>query len=106
MFSHKDLLSGRCSHREYYAQFAHLFMAAVRLRWSKTELTKEYKKDKDFNKIPLAEWDHLAHQYAEGIRTINLKVNGDAIWCLSDGVCAAKEAALQIIEGNKKCRKK
>lgn len=92
MFTHKDVLIGICSHREYMAQFVSEKVKQIVLeRFSKDELLNST--DKWLNDIPLKRWDALHPLF----KRINKEDNS-----LSFSVCLGKEAAFQLIEEWKK----
>lgn len=96
MYTRQDYLSGRCSHRQYYAQFVdvhtkqHIFshIGKHAIMQSKNE---------HFNDIPLGSWD-----------TTTLQWNGQALkeageeMTMATKVCILKEAARQILEEESK----
>ena len=97
-FSYNDYLRGKCTHHEYYAQFAPIFMRAVRSRWSKEYLQEKLAEDKNLNNIPLNQWDHLSRCFKQEIAGKNKELGNGSVWSLSTGVCAAKAAAKIIAE--------
>ena len=89
----KDYISGKVSHREWYAQFV--------TNETKDRISRIIGKDRikastdpHFNDIPLREWDAIVHTY--GV-TKRIREAGDYP-TLSNGVCILKEAARQIRE--------
>lgn len=98
MFSRKQHMNGECSHREYYAQFAGIFMEAVAGKFKPEFLRSRLAEDEHLNNIPLSYWDMLSAGYKSEYAKINEGLNGSRCWSLAGGVCAAKEAAKQIAE--------
>lgn len=89
--SRKDYLDGKCTHREYYAQFVNDRTRGV-VAQSITMSQLLASTDEHLNDIPLGRWDALPH-YVAG----DMKAAGD--WLSPAGwVCIAKEAAQQLIE--------
>lgn len=50
------------------------------------------------NTIPVEIWDRHVFPYKAGIARANLKINGQNMWCLSDGVCALKVKIIKRIK--------
>lgn len=91
MKTRNDYISGKCTHREYYAQFVTSdIKAAVENKFTKARLIEAFKQDEHFNTIPLHQWDNLTYI----CRSIGymLKQAGDS-YTLSSGVCILKAAA-------------
>jgi hypothetical protein len=86
---------GKCTHREWYAQFVTNTVRAEVSRVIGIDRIKA-STDPSFNDIPLCEWDGFKGA-AWGL-TQKLKEAGDYL-TLSAYVCVAKEAAQQIREG-------
>lgn len=83
MFTRKDYLADKCTHREYYAQFVtDDLRAAVRARFG----------DKPKMSGNLSAWDALFYGVKHMIKP--MKEHGDYL-TLAGGVCTLKEAALQ-----------
>ena len=98
MHTRQDYLDGKCTHREYYAQFVTLAIKeAVVRRWGKEQITGAFKADEHLNSIPLASWDDFVLRRRQEIEN-QIRLAGD-FWSLAGGVCVAKEAARQIAEG-------
>lgn len=92
MFSRKDYLDGKCTHREYYAQFVNSQQkSAILSRIGKDRLEKST--CEHFNDIPLKEWDSI---YCP-ISSSKMKECGDYI-TNAGRICIIKEAATQILE--------
>jgi hypothetical protein len=90
-----DYLSGKCTHREYYAQFVSSdTLAKVKRRFGIDKLVEAYGKDASFNTIPLSTWDILSYK---PLLKIPMKLCDDYL-TVSGGVCIFKEAAKQLVE--------
>lgn len=98
MFSRDDYMAGKCTHRQYYAQFTKAFKRSIRKRGGPAFWREQLEIDENLNHIPIAEWDALAKIHKASTVHDNMRVNKRRVWSLSDGVCAAKEAARQIAE--------
>lgn len=93
MWTRKDYLDKKCSHKEYYDQFVNVEI----LSYIKAALGDRIRKSTDphFNDIPIGTWDCR-------VETIHLLVSKDLIretgqgWSLSSGVSIAKAAARRI----------
>ena len=93
MIDRKDYLSGKVSHREWYAQFVTSeTINRVSLIIGKDRIKASI--DPYFNDIPLYEWDAIVKTY--GV-TSRIREAGDYP-TLGNGVCILKEAAQQIRE--------
>ena len=91
MFTRKDYLDGKATHRQYYAQFvsaAHVARINSSIKITKTT---------DLNKISLAFWDCVARMPVPAYTVKKLMECGDYA-TLSGSVCILKEAAEQIKE--------
>ena len=101
MFTRKQYMANQCTHREYYGQFVtDEIKKAVLKTFSKEELVEAYKSDKNFNNLPLRQWDNILEprRYNLGLAKA-LKEAGDVGGIsLCDCVCTCKEAATQILE--------
>ncbi len=86
------------AHRKKYAQYAHIVKRTVRNTWSKKFLTEKLKEDRHLNNIPLAKWDRISTIYKKELAWKHEEITGSCEWSFSLGVCAAKEAAIQITE--------
>lgn len=85
-FTRKEYLDGKCTHREYYAQFVtNGIRETVLERFGKSLFSST---DPHLNDIALRHWDNLSR----------IAMRGG--FSLSDCVCTLKEAARQIIESN------
>ena len=91
-----DYVLGRCSHREYYAQFVNESVKNAVLRFIGKELIMN-SKDEHFNDIPLKKWDDISTQDFD--LAITFTKVGDG-FSLAGKVCVLKEAAKQIKENN------
>jgi hypothetical protein len=96
MIPRKDYLGGKCSHREYYAQFVScdIKVATVQRIGTKALLASV---DENLNDIPLVKWQTIPKY---GL-AITMKECGDWL-TLAGWVCIVKEAGRQIIEELKK----
>ena len=93
MYTRKDYLDNKCTHREYYAQ--HVTdgtINTVLCHFSKAKLKKAHLEDENLNSIPMAQWDNIGHYIS-----IDFEKTEDAR-SLGGVVCVLKEAARQIIE--------
>jgi hypothetical protein len=98
MYTRKDYLDKKCTHRQYYAQFVD---DNVKKRvFSLISLKKLLSaKDEYLNDIKLELWDRVLSPLPTYIGD---KIRDSGTFpSLSDCVCIAKEAAKQIIEENK-----
>lgn len=118
MFTHKDYMDKKVSHREYFAQFVNReVIAAVKRKIGLPALLAS--KDEHLNDIPLRKWDILAGAYYPSVHSAEpvyprssglvssktLQKAGEGI-SLGTLVCIYKEAAKQLIESErkKKCK--
>ena len=93
MYTRKDYLNNKCTHRQYYAQFVNDNVKLMIKDWIGIKrLLKS--KDKYLNDIPLNTWDKIGLPY--GIKDL-LKKAGD-FYTLAGQVCILKEAARQMVE--------
>ena len=93
-FYRDDYIAGRCTHREYYAQYVtDEIRALVRDRIGEARIRSSV--DAHFNDIPLHLWDSLDLYIGakEATRSPNVKYR-----CAAFSVCVFKEAARQIKE--------
>jgi hypothetical protein len=97
MFTKKDYLYGKCSHREYYAQMVEATNAKdmVVSYWGLEKLQKAYNEDQCLNTLPIKEWDILAERLVIG-PFLTFRDLGD-MNTLSNRVCVLKEAARQVV---------
>lgn len=97
MFTKKDYLYGKCSHREYYAQMVKATNAKdmVVSYWGLEKLQKAYNEDQCLNTLPIKEWDILAERLVIG-PLLTFSDLGD-MNTLSNRVCVLKEAARQVV---------
>ena len=96
MFTRKQYMNKECTHSEYYSQLAPIFTATIRSQKTQEEWKALLAEDKNLNNVPLEFWDCLSKGAKGIIARKNFVINGRKTWSLSDGVCAAKEAARQI----------
>lgn len=96
MFTRKHLMNKECTHSEYYAQLSEPFKEVLRRTNPAIEWKRLIEEDEHLNNINLSFWDTIATQYSYQVAALNKKIYGKMTWSLSDGVCAAKEAARQI----------
>lgn len=94
MYTRKDCLDQKCSHREYYAQFVtDEERARVARHFGKAKLLAST--DPHLNDIPLRHWDALS----PGPKAVSEKLLAAGDYStLAGWVCIYKEAARQIIE--------
>ncbi len=95
MFTRKDYLEGRCSHRDFYGQIVE---RAGLVFPSDHALVQRARRSTDphYNDIPLALWGSAAVSAKPAI-TRALKETGD-FWSLAGGVCTIKEAVRRVVE--------
>lgn len=95
IFSRKEYMDRKCSHREYYAQFVD---ESVRKLVASTIGIERIRKSKDehLNDIPLKNWDTVAFNIHKGVYE-KMKLAGDFRSNAGD-TCILKEAARQIVE--------
>ena len=98
MITRQQYINNEVSHREYYGQFVTPGLkVTVIVQIGREALLASV--DEHFNDIPLRVWDSVAERVVGGyIGRMISKANGNGGVSLSEGVCAAKEAALQIVE--------
>lgn len=94
MFSRKDYLGNKCSHREYYGQFVDEFTKVRVLNHINLERLKS-SEDEHLNDIPLQTWDDIGINLT---RVDCLREAGDS-HSLAGAICINKEATRQILEG-------
>ena len=94
MHTRKDYINGRCSHKEYYAQFVNDNAKLMILDSIGIDRIKK-SKDGNFNDIPLKLWDSIG--LPSGISEL-LKQAGD-YYTLAGQVCILKEGAREIKNG-------
>lgn len=92
MYTRQQYLNNECTHREYYAQLCNDVKGVVKARIGIPVLLAST--DPHLNDIPLSRWDGIA--MSSGIH-YGFKELGD-VPTLAGKVCAAKEAARQLIE--------
>jgi len=97
MYTRKDYMNRKCTHREYYSQFVsdEIKENVTRYIGKKRILNSD---DEHFNTIPLNEWDAIPISLQYNRDWVKAEENGE--W-LSPAVkvCILKEAAKQIQEG-------
>ena len=91
IYTRKDYMSNKCSHREYYGQ-----LVTQRMKDHVSEAIPQLAKSTDpvFNDIPLTTWDCLGMSYN---LTSEFKELGDFM-SKAGMVCVLKEAAQQVRE--------
>ncbi|MBU2534453.1 MAG: hypothetical protein KKB37_17065 [Alphaproteobacteria bacterium] len=97
MKTRQDYISNKCSHEEYYVQFVdNSVKKDIQRNIGLAQLKRS--KDEHMNDIPLIKWDMCYLSTGYSVR--KLKEAGDY---LTDAgkVCILKEAARQLLEGNK-----
>jgi hypothetical protein len=93
LFTRKDYLNNKCTHRQYYAQFVNKSVKSTVLNYYSIKRLKEaFEEDNHFNSLPLQKWDTMHSLFA-----ISMKEVGDYL-TKSGNVCIHKEAAKQLIE--------
>lgn len=93
MITREQYINFKCSHREYYAQFVNADTKnAVRDFIGENLLRISFKRDKNFNDIPLSIWDSCPFKY-----NAKLMIECGDFLTPAGQVCILKEAALQII---------
>jgi len=97
MFSRQDYLNGRCTHREYYAQFVTDYVKMVVRDKIGIDRIMQSKDDR-FSDIPMKEWDRLSLLFRKHVDYVSKEVGSKMGWSLGIGVCMLKEAARQIKE--------
>ena len=98
MKTRQDYISGKCTHREYYAQFVTPeIRQMVITRFGADLLKSALAKDENLNGVPLHQWDNLTGFPNHALAYARLKAAGDHC-TLSSGVCILKEAARQVAE--------
>ena len=100
--TYKEYMAGELTaetHQKYYAQFSDIFGSVVRRKFTSEYLREMLKKDKHLNNIPLSLWDNWSRAFKFELSQRNKDINGTRSWSPSMGVCAAKEMARQIAEG-------
>jgi hypothetical protein len=94
MYTRKDYLDGKCTHRQYYAQFVNTEVKRlVRRRWTVERLQK-YFAEPERHKIPLYKWDALGLP----LSAVHALEQAGDYYTLAGQVCILKEAARQIVE--------
>ncbi len=91
-----DYLAGKCTHREYYAQFvtaAVLGRVASRIGLDRIRKSQ----DQHLNDIPLSKWDALFQDACPADVNRMMREAGD-FPTLAGMVSLAKEAARQLVE--------
>ena len=98
MFTRKQYLNKECTFEQYYGQLATESVKKTVLNFfSPEELKAAYAKDKHFNSIPLANWDHIGKRAnLRGNLSAEFKKLGDYS-TVAGLVCVVKNAARQII---------
>lgn len=97
MYTRKDYLNKKCTHREYYSQFVtHQIRDIARFSFGVQRLKEEFLKDENLNGIPLGFWDRATNGFSCNKAMME---HGDYS-TISGKVCVLKEAARQIIEGD------
>ena len=95
MYTRNDYLDGKCTHREYYAQFVtEEVRQRVTQRIGKSRIVAS--EDEHFNDISLVHWDRVGPFWSAIHERV--KEAGDYM-TMAGIVCIAKEAARQIVEG-------
>lgn len=95
MITRQDYMTGKATHREYYADV----LRSAHISFSKEDpivIKAAASKDKHYNDISLARWDSLALLNSGRLATA-FKERND-FYSLAGGVCAMKEAVRQAVE--------
>ena len=93
MFTRKQYIDGKCSHREYYGQFVDdTVFNRLSVHVTKEQIAKS--NDDSFNDIPLESWDAILHPFPRYIGDKMRDCGDYPTMCAA--VCIAKEAAKQI----------
>ncbi len=96
MKTRQDYMAGKCTHREYYAQFVTPdIKQIVKQRIGLDAIQRSA--DPNLNDIPLGKWDVATGFPNRVLGHRQLKEAGDNC-TLSSGVCILKEAARQLAE--------
>lgn len=95
MYTRQDYLDHKCTHSEYFRQFANGMQKRMVLsRWTAEELAEAWENDESFNtrSTPIREWDKLFcpvdHRLLDAVGESSTP---------STRVCILKEAARQIV---------
>lgn len=97
LITRDDYMSNKATHDEYYNQFVTEGIKNIVLsRFTKDQLTKAYRQDKNFNTLALRYWDELANAFLSHGTRERLKECGDS-YSLGGGVCILKQAAKHIV---------
>ena len=86
------------AHRQFYGQYVVPQLKSLVLRAIGLERLRASKDPQHLNDISLTTWDRIAVACRPLIAQVNRKLDGKATWSLCEGVCAAKEAARQLLE--------
>jgi len=96
MYTRRDYLYKRCTHREYYSQFVtEEIRNYVQRRIGLNDILNST--DEWFNDIPLKRWDSIAYNLRVLVDD-QLLTETQAGWCLATATCISKEAARQLKE--------
>ena len=90
IFTRKDYMSDKCTHKEYYSQFVTQDIKDHVIRALHQSIAAS--KDSNFNDIPLDTWDRIG---AFSVQSAEFKKLGD-FRTAAGVVCVLKEAARQI----------
>lgn len=91
-------MTGKATYREYYAQFAPVFMGSIKAHFTKEGLREKLAQDRNLNNVSLAFWDRMSEAHKSEVARVNKEIGNDSVYSLCDGVCGAKEAAIQYAE--------
>lgn len=98
MYTRKDYLDHKCTHREYYAQFVTEYtINTVVSTFGIKRLQAALAKDEYLNTIALERWDMVGYAINSYMLDKKLREAGDYP-TLAGLVCIVKEAARQAIE--------
>jgi hypothetical protein len=95
MHTRTDYLEGRCSHREYYAQFVVASVVARVLRNIGLAALRA-STDEHFNDIPLAKWDAILFPFPSYLGDM-MRERGDYP-TMAGAVSICKEAARMLMD--------
>ncbi len=96
MYTRRDYLYNRCTHREYYSQFVtEEIRNYVQRRIGLNDILNST--DEWFNDIPIKRWDSIAYNLRVLVGD-QLLTETQAGWCLATATCISKEAARQLKE--------
>lgn len=98
-FTRADYMEKRCTHEQYYGQFVTPAVRALVLSRFPLERLRATPDKKNFNSIPLDEWDSVAVAN-KSLLSVREEVDGPRSWSLCGAGCILKEAARQLVEAS------